>query len=116
MEHPVTEYVGQVDLVEEMLRVAAKQPISAHLSTEQASKNIHGWALEARVYAEDPLRSFLPSNGSLLTLVEPDGATAFESLGGTPVRVDRSNEGKKRKKRKKSSKHQQQQVSKLKIE
>jgi propionyl-CoA carboxylase alpha chain len=86
VEHPVTEFVGRVDLVEQMLRVAAKQPISAHLSTENAAANINGWALEARVYAEDPLRGFLPSNGSLLELREPRGATAFDLKAD--VRVD----------------------------
>jgi len=82
----VTEFVGKVDLVEQMFRVAAGQKIGDHLTTEKATTNIHGWALEARVYAEDPLRGFLPSNGSLLKLIEPRGATAF-GIDGT-IRVD----------------------------
>ncbi len=51
VEHPVTEFVGRVDLVEQMIRVAAKQRLGPELSTEKAAANINGWALEARVYA-----------------------------------------------------------------
>jgi propionyl-CoA carboxylase alpha chain len=86
VEHPVTEFIGRVDLVEQMIRVAANQPLGAELSTEKAAANINGWALEARVYAEDPLRGFLPSNGSLLQLQEPRGCTAFKI--DKDVRVD----------------------------
>jgi|AntAceMinimDraft_5_1070358.scaffolds.fasta_scaffold100586_2 acetyl/propionyl-CoA carboxylase alpha subunit len=60
-----------------MLRVAAGQPLPPSMTTQHQCANIYGWALEARVYAEDPLRGFLPSQGSLLQLVEPRGATAF---------------------------------------
>jgi propionyl-CoA carboxylase alpha chain len=69
-----------------MIRVAAKQRLGPELSTEAAAANINGWALEARVYAEDPLRGFLPSNGTLLGLTEPRGATAFGI--DAEVRVD----------------------------
>jgi len=63
------------------LRVAAKNPLPEHMTTEKQCNNIHGWALEARVYAEDPLRGFLPSQGSLMHLVEPRNATAFNLDG-----------------------------------
>lgn len=87
VEHPVTEYVsGGTDLVEHMLWIAAKHPLPDTMSTEYFAQNIKGWALEARVYAEDPLRGFLPSTGSLLHYSEPDRATQFNC--DTPVRVD----------------------------
>jgi propionyl-CoA carboxylase alpha chain len=86
VEHPVTEFVAQVDLVEHMLKVAAGQKLGDHMQTEHFINNINGWALEARVYSEDPLRSFLPSNGSLLELKEPKGACAFDI--SESVRVD----------------------------
>ena len=59
----MTEYVSGVDLVEHMLNIAAKKPLPAELTTESMIQNIKGWALEARVYAEDPFRGFLPSTG-----------------------------------------------------
>mmetsp|Transcript_71327 Transcript_71327/g.201045 ORF Transcript_71327/g.201045 Transcript_71327/m.201045 type:complete len:644 (-) Transcript_71327:1711-3642(-) len=86
VEHPVTEYVSGVDLVEHMLKIAGKQPLPADLTTESIAKNIKGWALEARVYAEDPFRGFLPSTGSLLDYREPEGCTAFNLESN--VRVD----------------------------
>jgi len=62
VEHPVTELITGLDLVELMIRVAAgeKLPIS------QSDVPIHGWAIESRVYAEDPTRNFLPSTGRLV--------------------------------------------------
>jgi len=62
VEHPVTEMTTGVDLVELMIRVAAgeKLPIA------QKDVHIDGWAIEARVYAEDPFRNFLPSTGRLV--------------------------------------------------
>jgi propionyl-CoA carboxylase alpha chain len=62
VEHPVTEFITGFDLVELMIRVAAgeKLPIS------QADVPIKGWAIESRVYAEDPTRNFLPSTGRLV--------------------------------------------------
>jgi len=62
VEHPVTELITGVDLVELMIRVAdgEKLPIS------QADVGIDGWAIESRVYAEDPFRNFLPSTGRLV--------------------------------------------------
>jgi propionyl-CoA carboxylase alpha chain len=61
VEHPVTELITGLDLVEQMIRVAAgeKLPIT------QDEVKLNGWAMEARVYAEDPFRNFLPSTGRL---------------------------------------------------
>ncbi len=61
VEHPVTELVTGVDLVEEMIRSAAGEP----LRLSQADVKQTGWAVESRVYAEDPTRGFLPSTGRL---------------------------------------------------
>ena len=69
VEHPVTEYVSGEDLVEHMLWVAAGEPLPQRLI--KAPVPFDGWAMEARVYAEDPLRNFLPSTGRLITYKEP---------------------------------------------
>ncbi len=69
VEHPVTEAVTGVDLVEWQLRVAAGEP----LPLDQSAISRHGHALEARVYAEDPGRSFLPASGIVLSVAEPAG-------------------------------------------
>jgi propionyl-CoA carboxylase alpha chain len=61
VEHPVTELVTGVDLVEQMIRVAAGEP----LSIAQENVSLSGWAIENRLYAEDPYRGFLPSIGRL---------------------------------------------------
>jgi len=61
VEHPVTELITGVDLVEQMIRVAAGEP----LPFKQADLKINGWAMESRLYAEDPYRNFLPSIGRL---------------------------------------------------
>ncbi|SDG50699.1 acetyl-CoA carboxylase biotin carboxylase subunit [Pelagibacterium luteolum] len=61
VEHPVTELVTGLDLVEEMLRIADGQP----LRWRQDEIALNGWSIEARVYAEDPYRNFLPSTGRL---------------------------------------------------
>jgi propionyl-CoA carboxylase alpha chain len=61
VEHPVTELITGVDLVEQMIRVAAGQP----LPFAQSDLKINGWAMESRLYAEDPYRNFLPSIGRL---------------------------------------------------
>ena len=69
VEHPVTELITGLDLVEQMIRIAAGEP----LSLDQADVQSAGWAIEARVYAEDPARGFLPSTGRLTYYVEPEG-------------------------------------------
>ena len=69
VEHPVTELITGLDLVEQMIRVAAGEP----LSFDQQDLRIDGWAVEARVYAEDPTRGFLPSTGRLRRYIEPSG-------------------------------------------
>ena len=61
VEHPVTELITGVDLVEQMIRVAAGEP----LSITQDDVKLTGWAMESRLYAEDPYRNFLPSIGRL---------------------------------------------------
>ena len=61
VEHPVTELITGVDLVEQMIRVAYGEK----LSLTQADVGINGWAIENRLYAEDPYRGFLPSIGRL---------------------------------------------------
>ncbi|MBK5911210.1 acetyl/propionyl-CoA carboxylase subunit alpha [Rhodothalassium salexigens] len=61
VEHPVTELITGIDLVEQMIRVAAGEK----LALTQTDVKLDGWAMEARVYAEDPYRNFLPSIGRL---------------------------------------------------
>ena len=73
VEHPVTELITGVDLVEQMIRVAAGQP----LPFRQKDLHINGWAIESRLYAEDPYRNFLPSIGRLTRYRPPvEGPTA----------------------------------------
>jgi len=67
VEHPVTEYVTGLDLVEQMLRVANGET----LSFTQDDVKLKGWAIENRVYAEDPYRGFLPSTGRLVRYRPP---------------------------------------------
>src|SRR5258708_40045158 len=75
VEHPVTELVAGTDLVELMIRIAAGEKLPF------AQKAVHqtGWAIEARVYAADPTRNFLPSIGRLIRDRPP---------GGDGIRVD----------------------------
>ena len=61
VEHPVTELITDVDLVEQMISIAAGKP----LSISQKDIKLSGWAIESRLYAEDPYRNFLPSIGRL---------------------------------------------------
>jgi propionyl-CoA carboxylase alpha chain len=71
VEHPVTELITGVDLVEQMIRVAAGEP----LTITQDDVKLTGWAIENRLYAEDPYRNFLPSIGRL-TRYRPPAETA----------------------------------------
>jgi propionyl-CoA carboxylase alpha chain len=67
VEHPVTEMITGVDLVEEMIRVAAGEK----LRLKQDDVKLKGWSVESRIYAEDPVRNFLPSTGRLVTYRPP---------------------------------------------
>ncbi|KQY75301.1 acetyl/propionyl/methylcrotonyl-CoA carboxylase subunit alpha [Brevundimonas sp. Root1423] len=67
VEHPVTELITGVDLVEQMIRSAWGEK----LAFEQDDLNINGWAIESRIYAEDPYRGFLPSIGRLVRYEQP---------------------------------------------
>ncbi len=69
VEHPVTEMVTGWDLVEWQVRIAAGERLTA----TQDDITMTGHAVEARVYAEDPLRGFLPTGGRVLDLIEPEG-------------------------------------------
>ena len=68
VEHRVTELVTGIDIVEQMIRIAAGE----ELSFGQKDVNLHGWAMEARLYAEDPKRGFLPSTGRITRYEEPE--------------------------------------------
>ena len=70
VEHPVTECITGIDLVEQMIRVAAGEP----LAFGQADVKLDGWAVENRVYAEDPYRGFLPSTGRLVRYGPPEAS------------------------------------------
>jgi propionyl-CoA carboxylase alpha chain len=71
VEHPVTELITGVDLVEQMIRVAAGEA----LSFSQDDVKLNGWAVESRLYAEDPYRGFLPSIGRLTRYRPPQEGT-----------------------------------------
>ena len=108
VEHPVTEMVTSIDLVEQMFRVAANKyfgpgkenmsvlsPSLLQAQNENDDEGVvpyRGWALEARVYAEDPLRNFLPSTGPLLKYEEPCTADVSKMMeddkNSIAVRVD----------------------------
>ncbi|MDK4705558.1 acetyl/propionyl/methylcrotonyl-CoA carboxylase subunit alpha [Rhizobium sp. CNPSo 4062] len=75
VEHPVTEAITGVDLVEWQLRVASGEP----LPMRQNELTINGWAFEARIYAEDPSRGFLPATGTLSHLLFPEGDVRIDS-------------------------------------
>ncbi|MEM9526024.1 MAG: biotin carboxylase, partial [Bacteroidota bacterium] len=89
VEHPVTELITGVDLVEEQIRVARNEP----LRFQQEDLTIKGHAIELRVYAEDPLDNFLPSIGTLATYKIPRGAgirvdDGFEEGMEVPIYYD----------------------------
>ncbi len=86
VEHPVTEAVTGLDLVEQMIRVAAGET----LAFTQDDVTLTGWAIENRVYAEDPYRGFLPSTGRLVRYAPPAAQeTPYGAIGGDGyVRVD----------------------------
>ncbi|MEV4130032.1 biotin carboxylase N-terminal domain-containing protein [Nocardia sp. NPDC049707] len=87
VEHPVTELVTGIDLVECQVRIAAGQK----LAVDQDELRLVGHAIEARVYAEDPGRGFLPTGGTVLDLSEPEGAGVRVDSGlriGTVVGSD----------------------------
>src|SRR6202012_521903 len=67
VEHPVSELITGVDLVEQMIRSA----FGEKMSFPQADLKINGWAIESRLYAEDPYRGFLPSIGRLVRYSPP---------------------------------------------
>ena len=67
VEHPVTELVTGFDLVEEMIKIAAGEK----LNISQKDVKFNGWAIESRIYAEDPERNFMPSTGRLITYKPP---------------------------------------------
>ncbi|WP_349370672.1 acetyl/propionyl/methylcrotonyl-CoA carboxylase subunit alpha [Salinarimonas sp.] len=80
VEHPVTEMITGIDLVEEMIRVAAGET----LRYAQDDVQLNGWSIESRIYAEDPTRNFLPSTGRL-TIYQPP---AEGTVDGVSVRND----------------------------
>jgi propionyl-CoA carboxylase alpha chain len=89
VEHPVTEAITGIDLVEQMIRVAAGE----ELAFTQDDIGIDGWAIENRVYAEDPYRGFLPSTGRLVRYQPPvpgwaDDGAANGRRGMDGVRID----------------------------
>ncbi len=85
VEHPVTECITGIDLVEQMIRVAAGEK----LAMTQDDIKIDGWAIENRVYAEDPYRGFLPSTGRLTRYNPPVAGWSGDPIYGTGgVRVD----------------------------
>ncbi|MDE2486541.1 MAG: ATP-grasp domain-containing protein, partial [Alphaproteobacteria bacterium] len=76
VEHPVTELITGLDLVEQMIRVAAGEK----LPFKQSDLKINGWAIESRIYAEDPYRGFLPSIGRLVRYDPPCEGEDGEAL------------------------------------
>jgi propionyl-CoA carboxylase alpha chain len=84
VEHPVTECITGIDLVEQMIRVAAGEK----LEMTQDDVKLDGWAIENRVYAEDPYRGFLPSTGRLTRYRPPVDGWTGDYRGIDGVRVD----------------------------
>jgi len=84
VEHPVTEAITGLDLVEQMIRVAAGES----LGFTQNQVALDGWAIETRVYAEDPYRHFLPSTGRLVRYRPPPTYIRDSAEGPAVIRVD----------------------------
>jgi propionyl-CoA carboxylase alpha chain len=80
VEHPVTELITGIDLVEQMIRVAADEK----LALKQKDIALQGWAVESRIYAEDPYRNFLPSIGRITEYRPPEEGT----VNGLTIRKD----------------------------
>lgn len=78
VEHPVTEAVTGLDLVEQMIKVAAGRRLDI---TQERAANHDGWAIETRVYAENPARDFMPSPGRIKHYREPRGRSARVDTG-----------------------------------
>lgn len=70
VEHPVSEMISGLDLLEHMINIAAGKK----LPVKQSDIRINGWSMEARVYAENPFREFLPSTGRLVAYAEPEAS------------------------------------------
>ena len=81
VEHPVTEMITGVDLVEWQFRVAAGEP----LPKTQNEIALAGHAFEARLYAEDPAKGFLPATGTLHHLTFPEAAPRMPSCASRPA-------------------------------
>ncbi|MDF1536204.1 MAG: acetyl-CoA carboxylase biotin carboxylase subunit [bacterium] len=77
VEHPVTEMITGIDIAKEMFRIASGEK----LSITQEEVRMNGWALECRVYAEDPYNNFLPSPGRILALRVPSGPGVRDDSG-----------------------------------
>lgn len=88
VEHPVTELITGVDLVEQMIRVAAGEK----LAMSQEDVTLTGWAIESRLYAEDPKRNFLPSIGRLSRYRPPQTLTSSEHIVRNDTGVEEGGE------------------------
>ena len=88
VEHPVTELITGVDLVEQMIRIAAGEK----LALTQADVKLTGWAIESRLYAEDPKRNFLPSIGRLSRYRPPQTLSSNEHVVRNDTGVEEGGE------------------------
>ncbi len=88
VEHPVTEMITGIDLVEQMIRIASGEP----LPFAQADIPMNGWAIESRVYAEDPYRRFLPSTGRLTRYRPPADGHVGDAIIRTDAGVEEGSE------------------------
>ncbi len=77
VEHPVTEMITGVDIAKEMFRIASGEK----LSISQEDVKMNGWAMECRIYAEDPFNNFIPSPGKIFTLRAPSGPGVRDDSG-----------------------------------